>query len=85
MALRRFYTPEEVATHNSATDCWVSIFHQVLDLSPLLTANRGPLANPLIDAAGQVRASGSALRATARRTPSVALLCLLYTSDAADE
>ena len=60
MALRRFYTPEEVATHNSATDCWVSIFHQVLDLSPLLTANRGPLANPLIDAAGQVRASGSA-------------------------
>ena len=54
MTHRRFYTPEEVATHNSGNDCWVSIFHKVLDLSPLITANRGPLANPLIDAAGQV-------------------------------
>ncbi|GBG29848.1 Cytochrome b5 domain-containing protein 1 [Hondaea fermentalgiana] len=35
---RRFYTAAEVALHNCAKDCWVSVFGKVLDLTPLLTA-----------------------------------------------
>jgi len=50
---RRFYTPAEVATHNCAEDCWVSIFNQVYDLSQFIAKNRGPLAQPIIEAAGE--------------------------------
>eukprot|EP00640_Fibrocapsa_japonica_P003996 CAMPEP_0113940440 /NCGR_PEP_ID=MMETSP1339-20121228/6568_1 /TAXON_ID=94617 /ORGANISM="Fibrocapsa japonica" /LENGTH=225 /DNA_ID=CAMNT_0000944271 /DNA_START=56 /DNA_END=733 /DNA_ORIENTATION=+ /assembly_acc=CAM_ASM_000762 len=50
---RRYYTPDDVAVHNSAEDCWVSIYHVVYDLSPLIKEHRGPLAQPIIDAAGR--------------------------------
>ena len=48
----KYYTPEEVRFHNCADDCWVSIFSKVYDLTELIKENRGPLANPLIEAAG---------------------------------
>lgn len=50
---RRYYTPGDVAAHNSATDCLVSIFHRVFDLTDLIRDNQGPLAQPLIEVAGQ--------------------------------
>ncbi|KAG8461651.1 hypothetical protein KFE25_001269 [Diacronema lutheri] len=52
-AQRRYYTPREVAEHDSAEDCWVSFFGQVHHLTPLLEANKGILAQPIIDHAGQ--------------------------------
>ncbi|CAM9258527.1 unnamed protein product [Phaeothamnion confervicola] len=48
----RFCTSEDVALHNSANDCWISCLGRVYDLSALITENRGPLADPLIMAAG---------------------------------
>eukprot|EP00904_Undaria_pinnatifida_P009298 jgi/Undpi1/5499/HiC_scaffold_2.g00778.m1 len=48
----RYYTPDDVALHNCAEDCWLSLFGQVKDLTELILANRGPLADPLIAAAG---------------------------------
>ncbi|GMI30405.1 hypothetical protein TeGR_g11155 [Tetraparma gracilis] len=48
----RFFTPQEIAQHNSADDCWVSIQSKVLDLSSFLSSNRGPLAQPIIAEAG---------------------------------
>lgn len=50
---RRFYTPQEVASHNSADDAWVSMFGRVLDLTTLIAQNRGSLAQPLILNAGR--------------------------------
>ena len=50
---RRYYTPREVAQHDSAVDCWVSFFGKVYDLTALLAVNKGPLAQPIIDHAGQ--------------------------------
>eukprot|EP00931_Biecheleriopsis_adriatica_P048777 TRINITY_DN28188_c0_g1_i1.p1 TRINITY_DN28188_c0_g1~~TRINITY_DN28188_c0_g1_i1.p1 ORF type:complete len:416 (+),score=46.82 TRINITY_DN28188_c0_g1_i1:54-1250(+) len=35
--LKRYYTPADVAVHNSAHDCWVSYFGSVYDLTPLLS------------------------------------------------
>ena len=37
--LRRFYTPNEVARHNTHDDCWVSFFYGVYDLTKLLHDN----------------------------------------------
>jgi cytochrome b involved in lipid metabolism len=34
--LRRFYTPSEVAHHQTSNDCWVSFFNDVYDLSKLI-------------------------------------------------
>ena len=34
--LRRFYTPLEVSLHNSSSDCWVSFFEEVYDLTKLV-------------------------------------------------
>ncbi|GMI26364.1 hypothetical protein TrRE_jg13538 [Triparma retinervis] len=48
----KYFHSTEVALHNSADDCWVSIHGSVLDLSEFLGANRGPLARPIIEAAG---------------------------------
>jgi hypothetical protein len=48
----RYFTSEEVASHNSSQDCWVSIFDTVYDLTPLIQENRGALCVPLIEAAG---------------------------------
>ena len=49
----KYYTSEEVRFHNCADDCWVSIFDKVFNLTELIKENRGPLANPLIEAAGE--------------------------------
>mmetsp|Transcript_36365 Transcript_36365/g.77383 ORF Transcript_36365/g.77383 Transcript_36365/m.77383 type:complete len:229 (-) Transcript_36365:85-771(-) len=50
--LKRYYTPADIARHNDVKDCWVSYFGRVYDLTPLLAANPGPLARPIINAAG---------------------------------
>ena len=53
--LRRFYTPSEVARHNTHNDCWVSFFYGVYDLTKLLADNRdtqGALCIPIGNAAG---------------------------------
>jgi hypothetical protein len=50
---RRFYTPAELALHNCAEDCWVSINGNVIDLTAFIAKNRGPLAQPLIAVAGE--------------------------------
>jgi len=50
--IRRFYTPADIAKHNLEHDCWVSYFHNVYDLTPLLAEYKGALAQPIIDAAG---------------------------------
>ena len=50
--LRRYYTPAEVAKHNTSTDCWVSFFHEVYDLSKLIQDNYNELCEPIIRAAG---------------------------------
>ncbi|TMW64628.1 hypothetical protein Poli38472_011508 [Pythium oligandrum] len=49
----RYYTPREVAMHNTGEDCWVSIFHRILDLSELIQEHRGLLTQPLILHAGE--------------------------------
>jgi len=49
---QRYFTPAEVAMHNTADDLWVSFFHKVVDLTPLIPENPGHLVQPLIDAAG---------------------------------
>ncbi|PNW78294.1 hypothetical protein CHLRE_09g403200v5 [Chlamydomonas reinhardtii] len=51
--LRRYYTPYEVAMHNTPDDCWVSFLGGVYNLTDLIKANQGALAAPLIAAAGQ--------------------------------
>lgn len=48
----KYYTAEDVAMHNCAEDCWVSAGKSVLDLTRLIEQNRGPLAEPIIAAAG---------------------------------
>ena len=48
----KYYTPDEIRLHNCADDLWVSVFDNVFDLTALVAENRGPLANPLIEAAG---------------------------------
>jgi len=50
--LKRYYTAADVAEHNSAHNCWVSYFGNVYDLTPLLAEYVGPLADPIIEAAG---------------------------------
>ena len=51
--LRRFYTPAEVAKHNTMDDCWVSFFGQVFDLTQLLNKNFDkPECDPIVLAAG---------------------------------
>ena len=48
----RYYTPDEVKLHNSANDCYVSIFHEVYDLTRFIQENYSPLMEPIIKAAG---------------------------------
>lgn len=49
---RRYYTNAEVKVHNTANDCWISIFYEVYDLTKLIQENYGHLVDPLIKAAG---------------------------------
>lgn len=39
--------------HNCPTDCWVSIFDNVYDLTELLASNKGALCEPIIREAGR--------------------------------
>ena len=48
----KYYTQEEIAFHNHADDCWVSIFDDVYDITALIKEHRGPLVVPLLEAAG---------------------------------
>ena len=48
----KYYTPDEVAQHNIAEDCWVSIYDSVYDLTELIAENQNILSAPLIRAAG---------------------------------
>ena len=53
--LRRYYTPSEVSRHNTYSDCWVSFFYGVYDLTKLLADNRASqnaLCIPIANAAG---------------------------------
>lgn len=50
--LRRYYTAADIAKHNTSHDCWISYFGNVYDLTPLLAEYDGPLAMPIIEAAG---------------------------------
>jgi len=50
--LKRYYTEGDIAQHNVSHDCWVSYFGRVFDLTPLLAEYEGPLAQPIIQAAG---------------------------------
>ena len=51
--LRRFYTPKEVSLHNTASDCWVSFFGQVFDLTQLINKNFDqPECDPIVLVAG---------------------------------
>ncbi|XP_078284278.1 cytochrome b5 domain-containing protein 1 isoform X2 [Rhinoraja longicauda] len=50
----RYYTPSEVAAHNTMTDLWVSYLGRVRDLSPLVQEHQGDvLLKPILEAAGQ--------------------------------
>ena len=50
---RAWYTPAEIALHNCAADCWVSVFGKVYELSALLEKSKGPLCQPIIKFAGE--------------------------------
>ena len=51
--LRRFYTPSEVAKHNTGDDCWISKFNKVYDLTLLIDGNKGKAeCDPIVLAAG---------------------------------
>ncbi|KRX03683.1 Cytochrome b5-like heme/steroid binding domain [Pseudocohnilembus persalinus] len=50
---KRYYTPADVRIHNTANDCWVTFFHKVYDLTPLIQDNiESELTRPIIKAAG---------------------------------
>jgi len=49
---QRYYTPDEVASHDRYDDLWVSMFGKVYDLTKLVADNSGSLVEPIIDAAG---------------------------------
>lgn len=50
--MKKYFTQEEIAQHNSGDDCWVSIFDKVYNLTSLIANNRNALSMPLIEAAG---------------------------------
>lgn len=50
----RYFTPKEVAAHNTADDCWVSYLGCVYDLTPFCTENSGNvLLKPIVAHAGK--------------------------------
>lgn len=50
---QRYYTLEEVASHNIANDCWVILFGEVYNLTRIIQENiSNALTTPLIQAAG---------------------------------
>jgi len=51
--MSRYYTPAEVAVHNTHTDCWVSFLGKVFDLTRLVAENEGILTQPIVVEAGK--------------------------------
>ena len=50
----RYYTPNEVALHNTPSDLWVSFLGKVYDLTDLVKANLdNDLIAPILAVAGQ--------------------------------
>lgn len=50
----RWYHSNEIAEHNSSTDCWLVIFNKIYDITSLIRENRGGLlTRPLIHYAGE--------------------------------
>eukprot|EP00878_Enallax_costatus_P019323 GHUV01020385.1.p1 GENE.GHUV01020385.1~~GHUV01020385.1.p1 ORF type:complete len:233 (+),score=43.81 GHUV01020385.1:241-939(+) len=52
LRLQRYFTPYEVAQHNTAGDCWVSFLGGVYDLTRLIQEHPGSLTEPILAAAG---------------------------------
>uniref|UniRef100_A0A6A7GE06 Cytochrome b5 domain-containing protein 1 n=1 Tax=Hirondellea gigas TaxID=1518452 RepID=A0A6A7GE06_9CRUS len=50
---RQYFSKAEVAIHNVETDCWVSAFNRVYDVTRLVAAHKGLLTKPLIQNAGK--------------------------------
>lgn len=50
---QKYYHPEEVRKHNTANDCWVSIFNDVYDLTQIIQIFYSKLTDPIVKAAGQ--------------------------------
>ena len=48
-----YFTPSQVKLHDRIDDLWVSRFGLVLNLTKLVDENRGELAQPIIEAAGE--------------------------------
>ena len=48
----KYFTPEEVSVHNCGEDCWVIVYDNVYDLTALVSANPGELAQPILKNAG---------------------------------
>eukprot|EP00741_Cyanophora_paradoxa_P003435 tig00000704_g3338.t1 len=53
MPPQRWYTNEEVRQHNTPQDCWVSFLGRVFNLSTLIAANPGILAEPILRYRGE--------------------------------
>ncbi|XP_004571634.1 cytochrome b5 domain-containing protein 1 [Maylandia zebra] len=54
MGRPRYFTPSEVAAHNTAEDLWVSFLGKVYDLSPLMSQYKGDvLLLPIMEFAGK--------------------------------
>lgn len=54
MSRPRYFTPSEVAAHNTPEDCWVSYLGRVYDLTPLCAAHAGSiLLKPILSHAGK--------------------------------
>ncbi|XP_040887787.1 cytochrome b5 domain-containing protein 1 [Toxotes jaculatrix] len=50
----RYFTPAEVAAHNTAGDLWVSFLGKVCDLTPLMSRHKGDaLLLPIMECAGK--------------------------------
>lgn len=49
---QRYYTSDEVKRHNSANDCWISIFNDIYDLTNLIQENYSKYTEPIIKCAG---------------------------------
>jgi len=48
-----YYSSAEVAQHNVASDCWVSYFSKVYNLTELVAEHKGLLVQPILKFAGQ--------------------------------
>ncbi|KAG8005882.1 Cytochrome b5 domain-containing protein 1 [Nibea albiflora] len=54
MGRPKYFTPAEVATHNTASDLWVSFLGKVCDLTPLMDQYKGDaLLLPIMESAGK--------------------------------